>query len=87
MTKMAEIRLLRSATTRNPFVGTEGLADIDIDSPSPIQREPKNTHPKHVNLDTSFTQLHFMAGVIFLAEQAEQINDEQYEPPEEINIE
>jgi hypothetical protein len=62
------------------------LSDINIHSPSHIQRAQQNTNPKHVEVDPSISQLNFMAEVKYVAEQSEEFEDEQYEPPEEIDI-
>jgi hypothetical protein len=83
---MSQMRLLQSTTKISPTVGTDALSDIDIEYPPTIQRAPQNLHPKHVDNDPTLLQQKFIAGMIFLSEQAEVNTDEQYKPPVEIDV-
>jgi hypothetical protein len=77
---------LRSATTISPTVQTDSLSDIDINSPPAILREPKNPSPEHTQKNTMSPQKKIIAGQKLLYQQAEDDTDEQYNPPEEIDI-
>jgi hypothetical protein len=45
---MSQMRLLRSATTISPTVGSDSLSDIGIESPPSIRWATKNPRLKHV---------------------------------------
>jgi hypothetical protein len=83
---MSKMRLLRSTTTISPTVQTDALPDIDINYPPAIRREPKNHSPKHTQNNTMSPQQNFIAKQKFLYQQAEDNTNEQYNPPEEIDI-
>jgi hypothetical protein len=83
---MGKMRVLRSATTISPIVQTDALSDIDINSPPAIRQEPKKSIPKHTQKNTMSPQQNFIAGQKILSHQAEDDADEQYNPPEEIDI-
>jgi hypothetical protein len=83
---MSKMRVLRSATTISPTIQTDALSDIDINSPPAIRREPRKNSPKHTQKNTMSPQQNFIAGQKFLSQQAEDDTDDQYNPPEEIDI-
>jgi hypothetical protein len=70
----------------SPTVQTDALSDIYINSPPTIRREQKKPSPKHTKKNTMSPQQNNISGQNFLSQQAEDDADEQYNPPEEIDI-
>jgi hypothetical protein len=83
---MSKMRVLRNATTTSPAIQAYGMQDIDIDSPPAIHREKKNIIPKHTQKNKMSPKQNFIAGKKNLSRQAEEDSEDQYNPPEKIEI-
>jgi hypothetical protein len=77
---------LRSATTTSPAIQADGVSDIYIDSLPAIRRERKSIIQKYTQKKKMLSQQNFIAGKKILSQQAEEDSDDQYKPPEEIDI-